>query len=105
MTYADVTVGGRTHPDFGDPFPTWNAVELHDDEPAERQVATAAGDVQSLAIVSIWRRTGVGGWPPCPVHKTHPLWPYPDRSVGMAVWECRRAGYRIPVGDLPSTWG
>ena len=100
MTYADVTTKGRTHPDFCDPFPTWHAVHLRDHWPYEQRVECAASSVQSIAIAFIWRRTGIGGWPSCPVHKSHPLWPHPDRNVGTAVWECRRAGYHVPVGEL-----
>jgi hypothetical protein len=89
-----------SHTDFGDPFPTWDSLRLQDDWTPERHVAYAAGTVQAMAIAFIWRRTGIGGWPLCPVHETHPLWPYQDRSEGIAVWECRRAGYRAPIGEL-----
>ena len=100
MNYADVTSRGQTHPDFGDPFSTWNSVHLHEHWPHEQHVEDAASKVQSMAISFIWRRTGIGGWPLCPVHETHPLWPYPDRRLGIAVWECRAAGYRVPIGEL-----
>lgn len=103
MTYADVTIKGRTHPDFGDPFPTWDSVDLRDHWSHEQHVAYAASTLQSMAIAFIWHRTGVGGWPLCPVHRSHPLWPYPDRDLGIAVWECRGSGYRVPVGELSET--
>jgi hypothetical protein len=98
MTYADVTTGGRTHPDFGDPFPTWTSFHVHDHSPPEVHVEAAAAEVQSMAIALIWRKTGAGGWPLCPIHGGHPLWPYPEESV--AVWQCRSAGYRVPIGQL-----
>jgi hypothetical protein len=100
LTYADVTVGGRTHPDFGYPFATWTAFEFNDHYTPEHHVAYAAGDVQSMAIGIIWRKTGIGGWPLCQIHGSHPLWPHPDRRLGIAVWECRAAGHRVPIGDL-----
>jgi hypothetical protein len=98
MTYADVTIGGRTHPDFGDPFPTWASFHAYDHWPPEVHVDDAASKVQSIAIAFIWRRTGIGGWPLCPIHDSHPLWPYP--MEGAAFWQCRPAGYRVPIGQL-----
>lgn len=99
MTWEDVTGRGMKHPDLG-PFFTYESIGYDSSRPLEQLFEEAASAVQHMAIAMIWTRTGVGGWPLCPVHKTHPLWPYPDRNLGIAVWECRRAGHQVPIGEL-----
>jgi hypothetical protein len=99
MTWEDVTSRGMKHPDLG-PFSAYGSIDFDPSQPLEQLIEGAASQVQRMAIAMIWTRTGVGGWPLCPVHTTHPLWPYPDRASHTAIWECRRAGYRVPIGRL-----
>jgi hypothetical protein len=99
LTWEDVTSRGMKHPDLG-PFFTYGSIDFDPSRPLEQLVQGAASEVQHMAIAMIWTKTGVGGWPLCPVHKTHPLWPYPERATGLAIWQCRAAGYRVPIGRL-----
>jgi len=102
LTWEDVTRRGMNHPDMG-PFAAYGWVDVDPTRPLEQLVSLAATEVQHMAMAMIWTRTGTGGWPLCPTHETHPLWPYPDRDLGVAVWECRKAGLRIPIGELSGT--
>jgi hypothetical protein len=97
LTWEDVTNRGMSHPDI-EPFFPYGDFDLDPDAPVERQVARATSEVQQLAIAMIWTRTGVAGWPLCPLHQTHPLWASGDR--GTAVWRCPKGEYRITIGDL-----
>ena len=102
LTWEDVSRRGMKHPDLG-PFFAYGWLDVDVTRPPEQLVWLAADEFQRMAIAMIWTRTGIGGWPLCPVHKTHPLWPYPDGDLGIAVWQCRRAGHRIPIGGLSKT--
>lgn len=99
LNWEDVTRRALKHPDLG-PFFTYGTIDYDPSCPMEQLVQGAASQVQHMATAMIWTRTGIGGWPLCPIHKTHPLWPHPDRDLGIAMWECRGAGYRVPIGDL-----
>ena len=54
-----------------------------------------------MAMAMIWTRTGIGGWPLCPVHKTHLLGDA-DSDLGIAVWSAGERD-RVPVGELSET--
>jgi hypothetical protein len=95
-SYADVT--RRALRDDDGPFPTYGDIEINPKRSRGISLALAAGSVQQFVIATIWAKTGVGGWPMCPAHGTHPLWPYPSNDT--AVWKCERSAYQVEIGML-----
>jgi len=95
-SYPEVT--RRAPTDDDGPFPMYRDIEISPRRARGISIALAAGDVQQFVIASIWTKTGIGGWPICPVHKSHPLWPYPSSET--AVWKCERSDFQVEIGDL-----
>jgi hypothetical protein len=61
----------------------------------EAFVAELAGDLREHGLdEAIW-----GGWPDCPVHKSHPLDPVLDQT-NTAVWQCPNGRIIARIGDL-----
>ena len=58
-------------------------------------LAELAGDLREHGLdEACW-----GGWPMCPVHKTHPLDPVVD-DTDTAVWRCPRGPAIARIGNL-----
>lgn len=61
----------------------------------EQMSVTLAEAVQDEIHDETWGHP----WPPCPAHRSHPLWP--NKVDGIAVWECHvDRSIRFPIGGL-----